>query len=176
MKNIINRLFMSFKRACLFAAGVLCFVTVFAGSAFAGNITNMRIGQQVGSVRIVLEADSKPEYQAFLLSEPKRLVVDVYNMNVKRALQSDKNNLIKQTRIGKLNGNDKRIVFDLQKPAFIKKAFVLSPQGNGKWRFVVDVALCSERDFNAKVGTRYAFSSAGAGSQKKTETDRKSVV
>ena len=170
MKNIINRLFMSFKRACLFAAGVLCFVTMFAGSAFAGNITNMRIGQQVGSVRIVLEADSKPEYQAFLLSEPKRLVVDVYNMNVKRALQSDKNNLIKQTRIGKLNGNDKRIVFDLQKPAFIKKAFVLSPQGNGKWRFVVDVALCSERDFNAKVGTRHAFSSAGAGSQKKTET------
>ena len=122
-------------------------------------------------MRIVFEADSKPEYQAFLLSEPKRLVVDVYNMNVKQTLQSDKNNLIKQTRIGKLDGNDKRIVFDLQKPAFIKKAFVLAPQGNAKWRFVVDVALCSERDFNAKVGTRYAFSSEGVGSaQKKTKT------
>ena len=171
MKNIINRFFMLFKRACLFAAGLLCCVTMFAASADAGNITNMRIGQQVGSVRIVFEADSKPEYQAFLLSEPKRLVVDVYNMNVKQTLQSDKNNLIKQTRIGKLDGNDKRIVFDLQKPAFIKKAFVLAPQGNAKWRFVVDVALCSERDFNTKVGTRYAFSSEGVGSaQKKTKT------
>ena len=157
MKNIINRFFMLFKRACLFAAGLLCCVTMFAASADAGNITNMRIGQQVGSVRIVFEADSKPEYQAFLLSEPKRLVVDVYNMNVKQALQSDKNNLIKQTRIGKLDGNDKRIVFDLQKPAFIKKAFVLAPQGNAKWRFVVDVALCSERDFNAKVGSLCFF-------------------
>ena len=87
---------MLFERACLSAAGMLCCVTMFAGNVNAGNITNMRIGQQVGSVRIVFEADSKPEYRTFLLSEPKRLVVDVYDMNVKQALQSDKNNLIKQ--------------------------------------------------------------------------------
>lgn len=174
MKSIINNFFMSLKRACLFGAGVLGFVVLCLSNSFAGNITDMRIGQQVGSVRIVFEADTKPEYQTFLLTDPMRLVVDVYNMDVKHALQSDKNNLIKQTRIGKLTGNDKRIVFDLQKPAFIKKAFVLAPQGNGKWRFVVDVTLCSERDFNAKAGIRHAFSSDKTGSaqqQAKTKSD-----
>jgi len=135
---------------------------VFAGVAHAGNITNMRIGQQVGSVRIVFEADSSFDYKAFLLSNPKRLVVDVSNMNVGKRLQSDKNNLISNTRIGKLEGNDKRVVFDLQKPALIKKAFMLKPQSNMKWRFVIDVALCSERDYNSKVGTKYAFSSKGS--------------
>lgn len=146
---------------------VLCCL-LFSHTAQAGNITSMRIGQQVGSVRIVFEADSNFDYQAFLLSEPKRLVVDVFDMNVKQTLQSDKNNLIKQTRIGKLSGDDKRIVFDLQKPAFIKKAFMLKPQGKMKWRFVVDVALCSERDFNSKVGTRHAFSFKGADKEVKT--------
>ncbi len=147
-----------------FSVGVLFWTfaaLVFAGAAQAGNITNMRIGQQVGSVRIVFEADSSFDYKAFLLSNPKRLVVDVSDMNVGKTLQSDKNNLISNTRIGKLEGNDKRVVFDLQKPALIKKAFMLKPQSNMKWRFVIDVALCSERDYNSKVGAKYAFSSKG---------------
>ncbi len=134
-------------------------VFMLAGSAVAGNITNMRIGQQVGSVRIVFEADEAFDYKAFLLTEPKRLVVDVYDMDIKNTLQSDKNNIISQTRVGKLDGNNKRVVFDLLKPVFIKKAFILKPQSNMKWRFVIDVSLCSERDFNAKVGSKHAFSS-----------------
>lgn len=141
------------------AVCVLFGAALFCSKASAGNITSMRIGQQVGSVRIVLEADSSFGYKAFLLSNPKRLVVDVYGMNVKSNLQSDKNNLVANTRIGKLEANDKRIVFDLAKPAFIKKAFMLQPQSNMKWRFVIDVALCSERDFIAKSGVKYAFSS-----------------
>ncbi len=135
------------------------FMLFIAGVASAGNITNMRIGQQVGSVRIVFEADSAFDYQAFLLNSPKRLVVDVYNMNIKQTLQSDKNNLVANTRIGKLNATDKRVVFDLQKPALIKKAFMLQPQSNKKWRFVVDLALCSERDYSSKIGAKHAFSS-----------------
>lgn len=138
----------------------LVFCMLFAcHTTHAGNITNMRIGQQTGSVRIVFEADSSFEYKAFLLTEPKRLVVDVYNTHVKDNLQSDENNLIAGTRIGKLDGNDKRIVFDLKKPVLIKKAFMLKPQSNMKWRFVVDVVLTSERDFNAKAGMKYAVTS-----------------
>lgn len=168
MKNTFKMMLNQLKRAYfLVLSAVLCCVFL-VNNALAGSITNMRIGQQVGSVRIVFEADSNFDYKAFLLTEPKRLVVDVFDMDVKQTLQSDKNNLIKQTRIGKLSGNDKRVVFDLQKPAFIKKAFMLKPQGNMKWRFVVDVALCSERDFNSKVGTKYAFSSDGADKEVKT--------
>ena len=159
MKKIISVL----KKAvqcCVFAAGLVFVCLATCGESMAaGNITNMRIGQQVGSVRIVFEADKAFDYKAFLLTDPKRLVVDVYDMEIKNTLQSDKNNIISQTRVGKLDAKNKRVVFDLLKPVFIKKAFTLKPQSNMKWRFVIDVALCSERDFKAKVGSKHAFSS-----------------
>lgn len=125
--------------------------------AQAGNITNMRIGQQVGSVRIVFESDTAFDYKAFLLNGPNRLVVDVYHMNIQSTLSADPTNLVAKTRIGNLDGNNKRVVFDLKKPALIKKTFVLEPQSNMKWRFVMDIVLCSERDFNAKVGVKFAL-------------------
>lgn len=149
------------KRVFTVFAVAFVFVMSFCFQVRAGNITNMRIGQQVGSVRIVFESDKDFDYKAFLLDEPKRLVIDVYNMNIKKTLQSDDNSLISSTRVGKLDDNDKRVVFDLKKPAVIKKAFILPPQSNMKWRFVIDVALCSERDYKKKLGAKHAFSSSG---------------
>ena len=159
MEKVAAMLKRTIGRTLFQAVFLLLGVLAFTANASAGNITNMRIGQQVGSVRIVFEADRAFDYKAFLLTDPKRLVVDVYDMDIKNTLQSDKNNIISQTRVGKLDANNKRVVFDLLKPVFIKKAFTLKPQSNMKWRFVVDVALCSERDFKAKVGSKYAFSS-----------------
>lgn len=149
------------KRAAAVLMPALCLCLLLSAPAVAGSITNMRIGQQVGSVRIVFEADSSFDYRAFLLTAPKRLVVDVYDMDIGKKLLSDKNNLIANTRVGKLNETDKRVVFDLKKPALIKKVFMLKPQSNKKWRFVIDVFLCSERDYNAKAGARYAFTGKG---------------
>jgi len=156
---------------------VLFCVTMFlllAGNAFGATITNMRVGQQISGVRIVFDADQKFDYQVFLLSNPKRLVVDALNSNIKKTLQSDKNNLISSTRVGDLTSKDKRIVFDLQKPVLIKQAFMLSPSQNNNWRFVVDLVVASERDFNAKVGTKYALSSAGKSSSQSASTNKSS--
>ena len=152
-RNFLETALLLMVMGCFFVCG-------FIGSVNAKNITSMRIGQQVGSVRIVFEADSSFDYKAFLLNDPRRLVVDVYDMDIKQTLQSDANNLISGTRVGKLEGSDKRVVFDLKKPAIIKKVFMLQPQSNMKWRFVIDVVLCSERDYSSKVGAKYAFSSS----------------
>lgn len=164
MKNIWNIFKKQSRTAWLVLCviiGLLCF-----SSAEAANITNIRIGQQVGSVRIVFDADQKIDYQVFLLDSPKRLVVDVYDSKIKKTLSSEKNSLISSTRIGELNSTDKRVVFDLQKPVLVKQAFTLEPQKNASWRFVVDLVVASERDFASKVGAKYALSS----SSKKTET------
>lgn len=175
MKNILT--YLRFKmpkilKNALLPLAMACFcVCGFIGDLYAKNITNMRIGQQVGSVRIVFEADSSFEYKAFLLGSPKRLVVDVYDMNIKQTLQSDSNNLISATRVGKLEDNDKRVVFDLKKPAIIKKAFMLPPQSNMNWRFVIDVTLCSERDYDSKIGAKHAFSSSKAKEVKVASAD-----
>ncbi|HCU58629.1 MAG TPA: N-acetylmuramoyl-L-alanine amidase [Alphaproteobacteria bacterium] len=152
---------------------MLAFVFAFC-NAQAATITNMRIGQQVSSVRIVFDANQKFDYQVFLLSNPKRLVIDALNSNIKKTLQSDKNSLISSTRVGELNKTDKRVVFDLQKPVLIKQAFMLPPSQNNNWRFVVDLVVASERDFNAKVGAKYALSSKNASSASKVATSAKS--
>ena len=134
---------------CCFASKQTC----------AATIKNMRVGQQVSSVRIVFDADQKFDYQVFLLSDPKRLVVDALSTKVSKNLQVSKNGIISATRIGELNKTDTRVVFDLKKPVLIKQAFMLPPSQNNNWRFVVDLVVASERDFNKKIGLKYALTS-----------------
>ena len=109
MKIIYSALKQKFGLALLAIAFAFC----FCANAFCANITNMRIGQQIGGVRIVFDADTKFDYKVFLLTTPKRLVVDALGVNVNKTLDNPKNNLISVTRVGKLNETDKRIVFDL---------------------------------------------------------------
>ncbi len=144
---------------------VFCLLGV--GKTQAATIKNMRVGQQVSSVRIVFDADQKFDYQVFLLSDPKRLVVDALSTKVSKNLQVSKNGIISATRIGELNETDKRVVFDLKKPVLIKQAFMLPPSQNNDWRFVIDLVVASERDFNNKIGLKYALTSKSKSSNTK---------
>ena len=78
MKKALQKFFAFLKNAPLLALVFGC-LTAYMPQANAAQITSMRIGQQVGSVRIVLESDKAFDYQAFLLNNPNRLVVDAYN-------------------------------------------------------------------------------------------------
>lgn len=142
---------------------MLLFMLILLGrtEAQANEISSLRIGQGVGNIRLVLDADSKFEYKAFLLSTPARLVIDTYGIDVDPNIehQVTKNNLVSSARIGTIESDGRRIVFDLIKPAVIKKAFMLAPQSNFGWRFVVDIELVSQREFEKKVGTSYAYTS-----------------
>ncbi len=166
----------------------LCALFFSISPVFAGQIKSMRIGQGIGTVRIVFDADSSFEYKAFLLSAPSRLVVDVYGMDVNPKIerQISKNNLISATRLGQVDGG-RRVVFDLEKPVVIKKAFMLAPQSSFGWRFVIDVSLASEREFKSKVGTGYAFTSSDesgkirpkkktAAAESKKRTNKKHII
>ena len=156
--------------------GQLC---LSASSAQASGISSMRIGQGVGNVRIVFDADRKFDYKVFLLNSPKRLVVDTFNVPVSSKIekQQDKNNLLSAPRLGTVGVDGTRIVFDLKKPVIVKKAFMLAPQSNFGWRFVVDVAIASEREFASKVGSKYALSTensfAGSYSSSKSNKSEK---
>ena len=175
---VCNMLSFVKRRGIYLLLALLCVLLPFFSEASASQIKSMRIGQGVGSVRIVFDADSSFEYKAFLLSGPSRLVVDAYNVDVNPKIerQISKNNLISSTRVGVVDGGGRRIVFDLEKPVVIKKAFMLPPQSNFGWRFVIDVSLASEREFRSKVGTSYAFTSSdnpGGSSSKKTASAAK---
>ena len=131
------------------------FAIHFSCDAFAGKITGLRIGQGIGRVRIVFDADSKLNYNVFTLSDPNRLVIDIQDIEVSPEVSKnqDKNIFVKNIRVGTAGVNGVRIVFDLQKPVLIKKAFVLSPQSNFNWRFAIDLEGTTERDFRANVGS-----------------------
>lgn len=133
----------------------------FAKDAAAGRISNLRIGQGIGSVRIVFDADSKFDYKVFALSNPNRLVIDTQGVEVAPAVSrnKDRNVFVENVRVGSTGVNGVRIVFDLQKPVILKKAFMLPPQSNFNWRFAIDLEASSERDFLARIGNAHALSS-----------------
>lgn len=163
MRTFLQQIAVGMKglvRQVLATAVIFCCVFSAVDSAAASGITSMRIGQGVGSVRIVFDADRKFDYKVFLLNEPKRLVIDTFDFKVSPEIEKyvDKNNLVTKTRLGSVGTDGIRIVFDLQKPAIVKKAFMLAPQSNFGWRFVIDVSIASEREFSSKVGSKYALS------------------
>lgn len=163
MRTFLQQIAVGMKglvRQVLATAVIFCCAFSVADSAAASGITSMRIGQGVGSVRIVFDADRKFDYKVFLLNEPKRLVIDTFDVKVSPEIEKyvDKNNLVTKTRLGSVGTDGIRIVFDLQKPAIVKKAFMLAPQSNFGWRFVIDVSIASEREFSSKVGSKYALS------------------
>ena len=163
MRTFLQQIAVGMKglvRQVLATAVIFCCAFSAADSAAASGITSMRIGQGVGSVRIVFDADRKFDYKVFLLNEPKRLVIDTFDVKVSPEIEKyvDKNHLVTKTRLGSVGTDGIRIVFDLQKPAIVKKAFMLAPQSNFGWRFVIDVSIASEREFSSKVGSKYALS------------------
>ena len=183
MRTFLQQIAVGMKglvRQVLATAVIFCCAFSAADSAAASGITSMRIGQGVGSVRIVFDADRKFDYKVFLLNEPKRLVIDTFDVKVSPEIEKyvDKNNLVTKTRLGSVGADGIRIVFDLQKPAIVKKAFMLAPQSNFGWRFVIDVSIASEREFSSKVGSKYALSNensfAGSYSSSSSKSSSKS--
>ena len=160
------------KMAAIVCIAVLCILSI--SDAFAGKITGLRIGQGIGSVRIVFDADSKFDYKVFTLSEPNRLVIDAQGVDVSPAVLDNKDNnvFVENVRVGTVGVNGVRIAFDLKKPILIKKAFMLAPQSNFNWRFAIDLEASSEREFISKVGNSHAISSSDYNSADANPSDK----
>lgn len=143
-------------RYSLMALFLCFFVTITDAQA---GINSMRVGQGVGNVRLVFDADQSFDYKVFLLGDPKRLIIDTQNVKVNPKIVNnlDSNNFISDPRLGTVGVDDVRIAFNLRKAAIIKKAFLLPPQSSFGWRFVVDLELASEREFASKLGSSHAL-------------------
>ena len=154
------RVFQTLRFCLLPLFVVVAYLLMSALPAAAAQISGLRIGQGIGTVRIVFDADSQFDYKVFLLSEPRRLVVDTQNVEVSPKIEKEcePNSFVSGTRLGTAGLGGVRVVFDLQKPAVVKKVFMLPPQSKFSWRFVIDLEVASEREFAAKVGNDHAFS------------------
>ena len=138
----------------------------------AVNIQNMRIGNQNDGARIVFDMNSSVNYRIFLLDSPQRVVVDLDNANIEKLLTRVTNQVIADTRVGKMDGNNKRIVFELSRSAIVKKAFFIPPQNGQNWRFVVDLQMTDIQNFRNHIGNKYLITNDTkfAPQEEKTET------
>lgn len=130
----------------------LCFAGFSAAGALAANvIKDVRIGQQNDGIRIVLDGAEKFDYDAFLLSSPNRLVIDVKNATLPTMPKVTPNKIISGFRAGDLaNVKGKRLVFTLNSDVNIKKKFAIEPNSAQKnWRLVLDL---STQGFNLPSG------------------------
>ncbi len=140
------------KKICLTLIIVL--LATFCNKSYAAEITSLRIGQGIRDVRIVLDAEADFNYNVFLLTSPKRLVLDVDKILVNKTIEKvkDANNIIGNIRVGEPDNGKIRIVFDLLKPVTVKKVFMLEPQSTFKWRLAIDITTASEKMFMSKIG------------------------
>ena len=147
-----------FLQRCYNILILLCLLcTVWIKSAVATTIKDMRLGNQPDGARIVFDMDNKVNYRVFLLDNPKRAVIDLADSNIAKLYTQAKNQVVAGTRVGKMQGNDKRIVIDLSRPAVVKKAFIIPAQNGANWRLVVDLSMVSDAQFKNKTGNQYAL-------------------
>lgn len=126
--------------------------------AFAGvGVQNMRVGNQTDGARVVFDLTKSINYRVFLLDNPRRAVVDLDNADIGALKTKVVNQVISGSRIGKMSDNDKRVVFDLSRPAIVKKAFLIPPQGGQSWRLVIDLVMTGESAFKSKTGNKYVI-------------------
>ena len=118
--NILKKLEIYVRKSVLMTFLISLLLPI---SLQAATIKNMRIGQGSEGYRIVFDADAKFSYKAFLLNEPRRLVVDAYNCNISGNVENhkDKIGLITRIRVGSPEVGAKRIALDLKTPIIIKK-------------------------------------------------------
>ena len=133
----------------------MCWISVNANATVL--IKNMRLGNQVDGARVVLDMDKSVNYRVFLLNDPKRVVVDLDDAEIKSLQTKFSNQVVAQTRVGRMSGNDKRIVMELSRPATVKKAFILPAQGGQNWRLVIDLVMATNAQFADKIGNKYAL-------------------
>lgn len=113
-----------------------------AVAAYALNtVKNIRTGVQSDGIRIVFDGNEKFDYDAFLLDNPYRLVIDVKNAQFSGSPNVKANALIRSFRLGELSGGKgKRLVFELKDNTVIKRKFAIEPEkGKSNWRLVVDL-------------------------------------
>lgn len=130
-------------RKFLAAVFVTLFCVLFAVNGFALNrVSDIRTGHQTDGIRIVFDGTEKFQYDAFLLGNPNRLVIDLKNASFPSTPKVRANALIKSFRMGDIGGGKgKRLVFELNGNANIKRKFALEPTGaQSNWRLVIDLS------------------------------------
>ena len=107
--------------------------------AFA-DVQGVRLWHAPESSRLVFDLDRGSDHKLFLLSSPNRLVIDIEDSRLLKAMEGlpTESGPVKKVRSGMRNDKDLRIVLDLRE-AVEPKSFQLKPNDKYGHRLVVDL-------------------------------------
>lgn len=134
-------------RAIVLLAFLCLFASARAGAAASSMpgevvVTDVRIAVTGEQTRIVLNLSDGVAVETFMLADPYRLVLNLPDTVWKLApdWQRRKGGLIKGFRFGPMGPGRARMIFDLTGPAKVTDNLTLPPQGERRYRVVLDLA------------------------------------
>lgn len=112
-------------------------------------VSDIRVSENAGVTRFVLDFSEPPAWRAFTLADPPRLVIDLPELvwNVPSNVTQIDKGVVAKLRWGVFAPGVSRVVLDLNGPAKIKDLKVLPPNDQGKSRLYVDLEAVSQAEF-----------------------------
>ena len=120
-----------------------------APSESAPEATDVRIGGDAKHTRFVMDMTRKVDVAAFTLADPYRVVVDLPQVVFKLPANAGEQGrgLIKAFRYGLIMQGGSRLVFDVNGPVRVEKAFVLAAADGQPARLVLDLVKTDRQSF-----------------------------
>lgn len=109
----------------------------------------VRMGDQNGATRFVIDLSESVKYSVSVIDDPYRVVIDLPVVTWQLSAADEKRSLgvIERFRFGRFNNETSRLVLDLGGPVEVARTFLLPPEGTYKYRLVVDLKPVSKAAF-----------------------------
>lgn len=133
------------------AAGLTSLSPLALAGAKPARVNNIRLSKHKGYLRLVFDLDESVQHSIFSLHKPERIVLDFKKTKMTHGLvdQVEANSMIRGIRSGVRNGDDLRVVFDMQQ-AVSPRSFLLTPSGEKTHRLVLDLHYSDNATSQAK--------------------------
>jgi N-acetylmuramoyl-L-alanine amidase len=132
---------MSLFRTWLFWSLILVWATPMAVAAPSAVVNEMRVAKHQDHTRLVIDISEKVDINVFTLADPYRVVIDFPEVGWRIDPAAAKQNvgLMKGFRYGLFRPGRSRMVIDLTGPSALANKFLLPPEGQRRYRLVLDL-------------------------------------
>lgn len=138
MWHMIRRVSVALGGLGMFIAVTLVGMTLAAAQP---RVTDLRIGDQGGATRLVLEISEQVTPEVSVLAAPDRVIIDFPEMSWALPMNAAaaKGGIIQSFRFGSFTAGRSRMVLDVKGPVVVKSAFMIEPRDAHRFRYVVDL-------------------------------------
>ncbi len=126
-----------------------------AATGSPARVDGLRLGENPGFTRFVIDVDRKLAPTVFFLANPYRMVIDLPPLRFAKTMRKTAGRgLVKGLRYGTFKPGVSRIVLELAGPARLLRQFTLPPRSTGRYRLVFDITSTDAEQFARLVATR----------------------